>query len=151
MKLLKSIHKLQWCNHWSLIISHFRNVITYPCWDKVYPWTLVKGAPGDMSHCEYLDKIWPQDTESALFYRLSICCGWIYNAILNMIQKEDYEVTKDTPYLALMGDLWGIISEFFGERFYEISRVLCIYMEVTLQTQDKSWESSNMCPADLLR
>ena len=35
---------------------------------------------------------------------------------------SDYELRKETPYLTLMGELWGVFSDFFGEI---ISRVRC--------------------------
>ena len=45
-----------------------------------------------------------------------------YNTILNKNTKgrkpklcSDYELTKDTPYLTLTGELWGAFSGFFRE------------------------------------
>ena len=29
---------------------------------------------------------------------------------------SDCELRKDSPYLALKGELWGVFSEFFGEK-----------------------------------
>ena len=31
--------------------------------------------------------------------------------------KEDIELTKDTPYLALTSELWGVCCEDFGENW----------------------------------
>ena len=31
--------------------------------------------------------------------------------------KSDFELTKDTPYLALMGELWGVCCEDFRENW----------------------------------
>ena len=29
--------------------------------------------------------------------------------------KSDFQLTEDTPYLALMGEIWGVCCEDFGE------------------------------------
>ena len=31
--------------------------------------------------------------------------------------KSDFDVTKDTPYLALTGELWGVCCEDLGENW----------------------------------
>ena len=33
----------------------------------------------------------------------------------NSKQRSLFELTKDTPYLALTGELWGVFSEYFEE------------------------------------
>ena len=34
----------------------------------------------------------------------------------NVGYRSDFELTKDTPYLALTGELWSVFCEYFGER-----------------------------------
>ena len=29
--------------------------------------------------------------------------------------RADFELTKDSPYITLMGELWGIYCEYFGK------------------------------------
>ena len=29
---------------------------------------------------------------------------------------SDFELTKNTPYLALTGELWSVFGEYFGEK-----------------------------------
>ena len=34
----------------------------------------------------------------------------------NAEHKSEFVFTKDTPYLALTGELWGVYHEIFGEK-----------------------------------
>ena len=49
-----------------------------------------------------------------------------------------FELTKDTPYLALSGELWSVFYEYFNRNwpcykgfllYYEIVSVLWVYIE----------------------
>ena len=51
---------------------------------------------------------------------------WKQHERQNTKLRSDHERKKDTPHLALSGELWDAPSEFFGEIFSEISRVHCI-------------------------
>ena len=37
------------------------------------------------------------------------------SAVTEVQYKSEFESTKDTPYLALMGELWGVFCEDFRE------------------------------------
>ena len=49
----------------------------------------------------------------------------LYDMILHIVFRWDYELIKDTPYLALTSHLWCAIHEYFGKK------LLC-YKEVSL-------------------
>ena len=33
----------------------------------------------------------------------------------SLINRSDFELTKDTPYLALTGELWSVFCQYYGE------------------------------------
>ena len=39
------------------------------------------------------------------------------NAVTVAVYRSDFEPSKDTPYLALRGELWGVYREYFGRKF----------------------------------
>ena len=42
--------------------------------------------------------------------------GITYDTVITVTESEsDIRITTDTPYLALMGELWGVYCEDFGE------------------------------------
>ena len=58
-----------------------------------------------------------------------------YNTIMHTTQqfvmvklRPDVALINDTPYLALMCELWGVFCEFFKEKLYfdDLSRAHCI-------------------------
>ena len=69
-----------------------------------------------------------------------------YNTILNKNTKgrkpklcSDYELTKDTPYLTLTGELWGAFSGFFREKLLrDIENILLCRDSDTLRKPKKS-------------
>ena len=48
----------------------------------------------------------------------------------NVGYRSDFELTKDTPYLALTVELWSVFCEYFGEKLpcYEGSLLYLIYV-----------------------
>ena len=57
---------------------------------------------------------------------------------------KNYELTKDTPYLALTGELWGVLSEFFGEKIpRDIESALYSFLAVSCSV-DKSESRLNI-------
>ena len=114
----------------SNFIPHYtRCVITYPCWDKSQS-MLVKGSPGRV-----------YGFQTVIIMYLIIPNYWLSIRILNKLQSSaiitrsnitwycihlcsDWsrkpiriEIPKDTPYLALTGELWGVLCEDFRENF----------------------------------
>ena len=68
-----------------------------------------------------------------MYYTFSICHGRIeHNFKYNMKGRKlnlssDCELRKDTPYLALVGELWGVFPQFFGGKKYcNVLRGHCI-------------------------
>ena len=56
-----------------------------------------------------------------------------------------FELTKDTPYLALSGELWSVFYEYFTEIDRVIKGFYCIYKYVPLL------ELSNHCVQNWLK
>ena len=51
---------------------------------------------------------------------------WVKSLLRLVSNLVTSELSKDTPYLTLMGELWGVYHEHFGERFWKnISMVSC--------------------------
>ena len=42
---------------------------------------------------------------------------WVYASVDNVEHESYFELTKDTLYLALMGELWSVCCEYFGENW----------------------------------
>ena len=53
-----------------------------------------------------------------------------------------FELTKDTPYLALSGELWSVFYEYFTEIDRVIKGFYCILKHMFLDGND--WISINM-------
>ena len=51
------------------------------------------------------------------FFGISDCSTWV-------LQKSEVVLTKDIPYLALMGELWDVFCEDFGKKNDQIIMAL---------------------------
>ena len=50
--------------------------------------------------------------------RRRICDDITFSTVMTMAErKSNIRLTKDTPYLALMGKLWGVFCEDLGENW----------------------------------
>ena len=90
------------------------------------------------SHCNSFEDWTPVDFTCLIIKWVAEACLWSrmlvtmdsryvadeYNTVLNTIRKKKAKTLfrlwthKDTPYLALTGELWGIICEFFRGKIY---------------------------------
>ena len=65
-------------------------------------------------------KFW---SRKILFQSCAFICGSIYNDIIYSTaltaaeHQSDFELTTDTPYLTLTGELWGVTCEDLGENW----------------------------------
>ena len=50
--------------------------------------------------------------------------------------KTEFETTKDIPYLALMGELWDVFGENFGENAFVTPSVLAFNSKMVNQHDD---------------
>ena len=66
----------------------------------------------------------------------SIYCGykWQHNNY-NDKTSVRFALMNDTPYFALMGEIWGVFHELYGEKY------IAIYQECTVSWKDM-WEKS---------
>ena len=60
------------------------------------------------------------DTQSSAVITVANTCIYIiyilHTALIIVAQsKSDFRITIDTPYLTVMGELWGVCCEDFGE------------------------------------
>ena len=82
-------------------------------------------------------------------YRLSVYCGWMYRDVehttkeIKLTFRSDNELTKDTPYLALTGELWGVFPSSLDKRYHEISRTHCNVKE---SIPHLSFQNLHCCP-----
>ena len=55
--------------------------------------------------------------------------------IKHMIENKYFELTTDTPYLTLTGELWGVYCEYYGENwpYYHVTLTLTINYHITIQ------------------
>ena len=54
------------------------------------------------------------------------CYKTIYthsNAVTNVAHKSDSDLTIDTPYLALQGDVWSVYCEYLYENLLGFNRI----------------------------
>ena len=48
--------------------------------------------------------------------------------------RAEFEPTKNTPYLALTGELWSVFCEYFGEKNDRVIKTpYCIYGKCRIQ------------------
>ena len=50
-------------------------------------------------------------------------------------RKSNIRLTKDTPYLALMGELWGVFSEDFEENWWLYNSTALYFMRYILSEE----------------
>ena len=66
------------------------------------------------------------------YYGLLIYCGYIWlnrthSTMIAMLKlRSGFALMNDTPYLALMGELWGVFHEFVKEKYCGILRAHCM-------------------------
>ena len=41
-----------------------------------------------------------------------VCCEDFSTAVTQALYKSELELTKDTPYLTLKGEIWGVFCEY---------------------------------------
>ena len=57
-----------------------------------------------------------------------------------------FELTKDTPYLALSGELWSVFYEYFNKNwpcykgFLLYNQILTIAMPVNIKAHNNTWQ-----------
>ena len=68
---------------------------------------------------KYDNSIFSQNSLQCRLLSYDITCRV---AMTHDVYSSDYELTKDTPYLTLTRELWGVSCEYFGENYHVIKK-----------------------------
>ena len=108
----------RWCSNYIWVISNF-----IACQDAAYIIEVLPFSGTELSNAVWYYKV--QCIQNLQSITVECCYNIVqYNKILHCIitrTEAEYqsgaEPTKDNPYLALMGEVWGIFCEYFWENW----------------------------------
>ena len=74
-----------------------------------------------------------QNCCNTIEFRFNICHDITFSTATMTEHKSNIKLSKNTPYLAIMGELWGVFCEYFGVNWPQYSgTALCILLESIL-------------------